>query len=167
MNCTQCEERMSDYLENVLSAVDRHQVGSHLQSCNACSELLAGMRELLTWAETFPVYESPAWLPARIVSNTPRIARESWSDTLRLAWQWLIEPRTAMAIFTAIVVIGWLGGSAGISPNWPAIVRNPMSIYYEGQVVVNRVYDSAVRAYYRSPLVEEIEAQIEQLREVS
>src|SRR5215475_15148664 len=121
MKCAHCEERMSDYLENDLAVVDRQDIESHLQACNACSELLAGMRQVLTWGETFPVYESPSWLPARIVSNAPRIAHESWTDTLRLAWQWLIEPRVAMAIFTATLVIGWLGALAGVSPNWAAI----------------------------------------------
>src|SRR5262245_1983950 len=129
MKCAQCEERMSDYLENALAVVDRHDIELHLQSCNACSELLAGMRHVITWGETFPVYEPPSGLPARIVSSTPRIAHESWTDTLLLAWRWLIEPRIAMAIFTATLVIGWLGALAGVSPNWEAIVRDPASIY--------------------------------------
>jgi len=89
-------------------------------------------------AETFPAYEAPQWLPSRIVANTPRIARESWIETLRLAWQWLIEPRTAMAVFTATLVLGWLGSLAGISPDWSAIVRNPSVVYYEGEAAVNR-----------------------------
>ena len=167
MNCTQCEERMSDYLENAISAVDRTQMDSHFQSCMTCAELISAMKDVLAWAGDFPVYQPPSWLPARVVANTPRIARESWLDTVRLGWRWLVEPRTAMAIFTATLVLGWLGGLAGISPNWGAIARNPSSIYYEGQAAANRVYDVAVRAYYRSPLVTEIQDQIEQLRESS
>ena len=167
MNCAQSEERMSDYLENAVSAADRAQIESHLQLCRACSELISEMKSILAWADTFPVHDAPQWLPARIVANTPRVARESWIETLRIAWRWLIEPRTAMALFTAILVLGWLGGLAGISPNWTAIIQNPASVYYEGEAAVNRVYDGAVRAYYRSPLVAEIEAQIEQLREIS
>ena len=100
MNCAQCEERMSDYLESALSAGDSGGVESHLQSCAACTELLAGMRDVLVWAKTFPVYEAPLWLPARIVANTPRVERESWRDTLRSAWSWVIEPRAAMAVLS-------------------------------------------------------------------
>src|SRR5947209_6927450 len=167
MNCTHCEERMSDYLENAISVADRTQMDSHFQSCMACAELISTMKSVLVWAGDFPAYQAPSWLPVRIVANTPRVARESWLDTVRLGWRWLIEPRTAMAIFTATLVLGWLGGLAGISPNWGAIVRDPSSIYYEGQAAANRVYDVAVRAYYRSPLVTEIQDQIEQLREIS
>jgi hypothetical protein len=167
MNCTQCEERMSDYLENALTAADRSQMAAHLRACAACSELLSGMKDVLTWAETFPVYEAPSWLPSRIVASTPRVARESWIETISLAWQWIIQPRTAMAVFTATLVLGWLGSLAGISPDWAAIVRNPTAIYYQGEAAVNCAYQGAVRAYYRSPLATEIEAQIEQLREIS
>ena len=167
MNCTQCEERMSDYLENAPSVDNREQIESHLHLCAACNELLSGMKDFLVWAETFPTYEAPSWLPSRIVANTPRIARESWIETLRLAWRWITEPRTAMAVFTATLVLGWMGSLAGISPDWAAIVRNPTAIYYEGEAAVNRAYAGAICAYYRLPLVTEIEAQIEQLREIS
>jgi Putative zinc-finger len=167
MNCKQCEERMSDYLENAISVADRHQFEFHLQSCAACSELLSGMKDVLAWGSSFPIYEAPQWLPSRILANTPRIARESGVETLRLAWRWITQPRTAMAVFTAILVLGWLGNLAGISPDWGAIVRNPTSIYDQGEAAVSCVYEGAVHAYYSSALVTEIEAQIEQLMEIS
>ena len=167
ITCTQCEERMSDHLENTLSAAARAAVDLHLHSCTACSELLAGMSEVLAWGRTFPVHEAPAWLPMRIIANTPRVARESWVDTIATVWKWIIEPRTAMAFFTAVLVLGWMGNLAGISPNWNTIVRNPTSIYYGAQGAVNRAYDEAIRRYYRSPLVSEIQTRIEQLREIS
>src|SRR5579884_3417416 len=125
MNCTQCEERMSDYLENAISVSDREQIESYVQLCATCSELLSGMKDVLAWGPAFPVYEAPAWLPSRIVANTPRRIRESWIETLRLAGRWIVQPRTAMAIFTATLVLGWMGSLAGISPDWAAIVRNP------------------------------------------
>ena len=167
MTCKQCEDRMSDYLENTIAGADRDQIQSHLQSCASCSELLSGMQNVIAWGKTFPVHDAPQWLPSRIVANTPRIARESWIETLRLAWQWLIQPRTAMAVFTAILVLGWMGNLVGVSPDWAAIVRNPTAIYYQGESAVSCVYEGAVRAYYHSPLVTEIEAQIEQLMEIS
>jgi hypothetical protein len=114
------------------------------------------MREVIAWGKTFPAYDAPAWLPARIVANTPVVARESWLDTLRAIGRWFIEPRTALAIFTTVLVLGWLGNVTGISPDWGTVVRDPGAIYYQ-----------AVRAAYRSPLVTEIQSQIEQLLEIS
>ena len=150
MNCTQCEERISDYVENALTTADRSAIDLHLESCGACSELLAGVSEVLVWGKTFPVYESPAWLAPRII-----------------VWKWVIEPRTAMAVFTATLVLGWLGGLAGLSPNWVTVVRDPAAIYYGAQSALNRAYNEAVRTYYSSAVVAEIQIRIEQLREIS
>jgi hypothetical protein len=130
--------------------------------------LLAGIEDVLTWGKAFPVHEAPPWLPARIIANTPRVERESWLDTLASVGRWIIEPRTAMALFTATLVIGWMGSLAGVSPaNWTAVVRDPAAIYYGAQGLVNRAYDEAVRSYYRSPVVTQIQTRIEQLREIS
>jgi hypothetical protein len=92
----------------------------------------------------------------RIVANTPVITRESWLDTLASIGRWIIEPRIALAIFTSVVVFGWLGNITGISPDWSTVIRDPGAIYYQ-----------AVRAAYRSPLVTEIQSRIEQFMEIS
>jgi predicted anti-sigma-YlaC factor YlaD len=166
-NCTRCEEMMSDYLEGLLSPTDRHAFDLHLESCSACSELLAGMGHVLEWGKTFTVYEAPAWLPSRIIANTPRVERERWIDTIAAVGKWVLNPRAAMGVFTATLVLSWMSSLAGFSPDWTTVVRNPAAIYYEAQGAVNRAYDEAVRRYYRSPLLTEIKTRIEQLREIS
>jgi hypothetical protein len=167
MNCAHCEEQMSDYLENALGRADRAAVDLHLRSCTACSELLACMREVLAWGKGFPVHRAPAWLAPRIIANTPRVVRESWVDTIASIGKWIIEPRTAMAVFTATLVLSWMGSLAGISPDWATVVRNPAAIYYGAQGAASHAYDEAVRKVYRSPLVSEIQTRFEQLMEIS
>lgn len=161
MTCAQCEERMSDYLENAIG-LERDSVESHLRTCGACAELLAGMKDVLLWARDFPVYDVPAWLPSRILANTPRVVRETWLDTLAAAWRWFIEPRTAVGLLTAILMVGWLGSVAGISSVGDVVnlAENPAATCFS-------VYDDAVRAFYRAPLVTEIRSEIERLREIS
>ena len=119
-------------------------------------QLLAAMTEITRELKFFPIHAAPPWLPVRILSNTPVIARERWSDTLGAIGRWIVEPRTAIGIFTATLVIGWLGSVAGLSPNWGEIARDPSTVYYQ-----------AVRAYYRSPLAARIQSQIEQFMEMS
>jgi anti-sigma factor RsiW len=167
ITCALCEERMSDYLEHVLGQADQSAMEVHLESCVACSALLADMTKVVDWGKTFPVHEAPLWLPSRIIANTPLVERERWIDTLTRAWKWIFDPRAAMGVFTATLVLSWLGNLAGISPDWTTVVRNPTAIYYEAQGAVNRAYDEAVRKYYRSPLVTGIRTRIEQLREIS
>jgi hypothetical protein len=158
---------MSNYLEGALGQSERDAVDVHLQSCTACSELLAAIPDVLAWGKIFPVHPAPDWLPARIIANTPHIERERWIDTIAGALRWVVEPRIAMGVFTATLVLSWLGTLAGISPNWSAVIRNPSAVYYDAQGAVNRAYGEAVRRYYRSELVTRIEARIEQLREIS
>jgi hypothetical protein len=167
ISCAYCEELMSDYLEAALGDTLRDAMDLHLMSCDPCTELRAGMREVLAWGKDFPVYDVPAWLPSRIVANTPRVERERWIDTIAGVWKWVRDPRVAMGTFTAVLVLGWMGNLAGITPNWTTVVRNPAAIYYDAQGALNRAYDQAVRRYYRSPLVSEIRTRIEQLREIS
>ncbi len=156
MKCDECEALMSDYIEGALLPAEQQAFSQHLVSCAVCTDLVAGMREVVAWGKNFPAYDAPAWLPARIVANTPVITRESWLDTLAVIGRWFIEPRTALAIFTSALVLGWLGNVTGISPDWATVVRDPGAIYYQ-----------AVRAAYRSPLVTEIQSQIEQFLEIS
>ena len=159
-NCALCEERMSDYLENTLESSERAVMELHFKSCTACAELMAGMSEVLEWGKSFPIFEAPGWLPTRILANTPRVARETWLDTLAAVGRWFIEPRTAMGLLTTVLMIGWIGSLTGISPDVVSIVRNPTAAYY-------RAYDQAVRSFYRAPVVTEIRSQIERIREIS
>jgi hypothetical protein len=158
---------MSDYLENTLGAGERDSVNLHLNSCSACMEMIAGMKEVIALGKSFPVHPVPEWLPLRILANTPVVARETWIETLTSIGRWIIEPRTAIAVFTTTLVLGWLGSIAGVSPDWAVVVRNPAAIYGQAEGLMNRAYGDAIRACYRSPLVTQIQSQIEQLMEIS
>ena len=161
MNCSQCEARVSDYLENALSPAERNALELHLQACHACSELLDGMRDVMLWAKDFPVFEVPIWLPSRILANTPRVARETWLDTLTAAARWFIEPRTAIGLLTAVLMFGWLGSAAGTSfAEVVSVAENPAAACYSA-------YDAAVRGFYQAPVVTEIRSEIERFREIS
>src|SRR4051794_179653 len=104
MNCDQCEAVMSDYIDNALKPSERDAFVFHLRSCGACAELLANMTDVIAWGRNFPIHEAPVWLPARILANTPVVAKERWIDTLVSVGRWIIEPRTALAIFTTALV---------------------------------------------------------------
>lgn len=151
MNCQDCETRLSDYVEHAHGvAGDRVAMDLHFKNCQSCSELLAGITQVIEAGPLFPVYSPPPWLAPRIVANTPQNRRESLRSLLSKAWRSLGEPRTALAIFTATVVIGWFGG-----------VTVRASLFDRAQSAVNCAYDRAIRTYYRSPVVIEIHSQIQ------
>jgi len=166
-HCAFCEERISDFLEEALPAQERSALQEHFQECASCSNLLADVRALLEATRALPSTPAPPWLAVRIVANTPPVVRETWADTVRAAWRWILEPRIALAVFTATLVLGWLGGQVGLSLDSIADLRHPTTIYAEAQGVLNGAYNEALKAYYRSPVVTTIQCRIQQLRESS
>ena len=155
LNCAECEEKLSDYLEQSLGEDERKAVTLHLDSCSICRELVSGMAQVITAAQEFPVHTPPAWLATRIIANTPPF-QPSFRNRIAALWQSLGDPRTALAIFTATIVLGWIGGGG---------VREAVFIRAEG--VVSCAYDQAIRSYYRSPVIIEIHSRIDQLMENS
>jgi xanthine/CO dehydrogenase XdhC/CoxF family maturation factor len=113
------------------------------------------MTQVIAAGRDFPVYAPPAWLASRIIANTPP-ARPSLRVRLAELWQSIGEPRTALAIFTATIVMGWVGGGT---------VRE--AVFNRAESAVSCAYDHAIRSYYRSPVVIELHARIDQLMENS
>ena len=168
VDCSTLEERLSEFIEGTLSVADRLVVSSHLAECGSCRQMHDTMAGVLGVAQRFPVYEAPEWLVTRIVRNTLRTERETWLDTISGIGRWIIEPRMAMTVFTAVLVLGWMSNMVGI-PLDPAALSNPSAVYYSVEELADEVYDRSVRFYYGVPhaVVGEIQFRIEQLRESS
>ena len=171
MNCNHCEDRFSDYLEQTLPANEQAIVESHLNSCVACRELLAGVRQVLQFGRELAEQVPPAWLSSRIVANTPQVIRITWRDWFVTAWRNVMEPRFALGLLTSTLMLGWMGSIVGITPSDVVALRHPSAIYNRVGGWANRLYGDAVRGYYNSPLVHEIQCQLnsrfEQFRENS
>ena len=166
MNCEIVELRLSDLLDGQLPATEEASVETHMASCDACRRLHQHMAAVVEWGRRFPVFTPPEWLVTRILANTPRQEKETWLDTLGAIGRWVLEPRTAMSVFTATIVMSWMLNIAGVSPS-VADLRNPSVIYSKAGDLVNGAYDGAVRLYYRTPVVTAIQSRIERLRESS
>ena len=167
MNCIRCEERISDYLDCALDVRESSAMDLHFAACPACTELLSGVRDVIAWGRTFPAADPSPWLAQRIVAATPQVVRETWLDTLTSMGRWILEPRTAMGIFTATLVLSWLGSLAGVDIQVRDVVRDPGRIYYQAEGFLNRAYGEAVQRYYKTPLISQIQFQLERLREIS
>jgi Putative zinc-finger len=154
LHCAECEEKLSDYIERSLGEVEQAAVELHLRSCRSCNELVSEMIMVIVAGREFPVYAPPEWLASRIVANTP--PSRPLLDRLAAFWQSLGEPRTALAIFTAAIVLGWVGG---------ATVRE--AVFNRAEKAVSCAYDHAIRGYYRSPMIIEIHAKLDELMENS
>jgi hypothetical protein len=147
---------MSGYLEQTLEDNLRLAVEAHLHSCAECREVFAAVASLVETGKSFPILEAPVWMASRIVANTPVDERKSLRAAIGDIWRTLGEPRTALGIFTAAVVIGWFSGVP---------VRE--TILNKAESVLSCTYDRAIRSYYRSPVIIEIHSRFDQLMENS
>ncbi len=166
MNCTNAESQMSEYLDDALSRPEIAILEIHMSSCDGCRALRESMEAVLEWGRQFPEFVPPEWLLTRILANTPRTQRETCWNTVAGIGRWVLDTRTAMAVFTASVMLGWMTNVMGVSLD-PAQLRNPQAIYYTVDDLVGEAYDRVVRLYYQAPLLGEIQSRIEQLRDSS
>src|SRR6185295_17354914 len=120
-----------------------------------CGDLVSELMQVIAAGRDFPVHVPPAWLATKILANTPK-PLPTFRSRLVAVWQSLGEPRTALAIFTAAIVMGWLGGGQ---------VRE--AVFNRAEGVVSCAYDHAIRSYYRSPVVIEIHSRLDQFMENS
>lgn len=165
MKCSECELRISDYLEDALASAEREAMEAHLESCTVCRELRDGTREVIQWGSVFPAHEVPEWLAGRVLASTPPVVRERWRDTLRAAGGWILQPRMAMTAFASVIVLGWtLDLDAARVGRW---VQDPATVYYDAQGVAYDAWNEAVRTWYGSRVVNEVYCRIEQLREAT
>jgi anti-sigma factor RsiW len=113
-NCTLTEERLSDYLEGVLSASESDAFEAHRQGCARCGELVAQVGGLLSRMHSLELVEAPVQLQAKIIDATlgPRPSKQGWRRWF--AWTPAIwQPRFAIGLATvaaSAVIIVQAGG---------------------------------------------------------
>lgn len=59
MNCRDCSEKLSDYIDGILPPSDTRALETHLATCSACQAELASLRQLLDAAQALPTEISP------------------------------------------------------------------------------------------------------------
>ena len=177
IRCATVEERLFGLVDGQLPPDEELAVNTHLADCDSCQEMYLNMIAVVRWGREFPVFEAPAWFATRIVANTrtesslpQRVQekRETFLDTLGAVGRWILEPRTAMTVFTAVLMLGWMTRIAGV-PLDPAALSNPGAMYSSVEELADDVYDRSVRLYYGVPhaLFGQIQYRIEQLGEDS
>ena len=76
MPCPELVEVITDYVEGVMSPIDRTRFAAHLEECPPCREYLAQFQELIAAAGREPIDELPE--PER---ETLRTAFRAWAAT--------------------------------------------------------------------------------------
>src|SRR5271170_5312107 len=100
-NCTQAEERLSDYLDGALDPVESAQFSAHAAGCPSCTQLIAQVGGLVARMHQLPPVQEPPGLVRKILdatlgARTRERASSRWLSWLPTIW----EPRFAMGVVT-------------------------------------------------------------------
>src|SRR5580692_6289448 len=89
-NCAQTEERLSDYLDGILSSAAAAEFSAHASSCDDCGKLVAQVGGLVHQLRALDALEVPPQLIPKILEGTlgPRRARSAkFVNDLRVVYE--------------------------------------------------------------------------------
>ena len=104
MNCKQCRKRLQDYLDEMLEAVERAQVGAHVASCEACRGELEALRKVATLVGSLDEVPEPAGF---LQAVRERIDRPSVWERVRGLLAQPLRPGVSVAI--PVIIIAFVG----------------------------------------------------------
>jgi anti-sigma factor RsiW len=117
-NCARTEERLSDFLDGILSPAEAAEFSAHAGSCDACGKLVKQVGGLVHQMRALDALETPLQLIPQILESTlgPRRTQSAgwqrWFAWVPQFWQ----PRFAMGAITVAATILIVLYSTGISP---------------------------------------------------
>lgn len=117
-NCTNIEERLSDYLDGMLSPVEMAAFHAHSATCADCGKLVASVSGLVTRMHGLEAVAESPLLVNRILDSTigPRVQKEGW--TRWFSWTTgLLQPRFTMGLVTVAATILILIYTGGFTPS--------------------------------------------------
>jgi anti-sigma factor RsiW len=161
-NCPQIEERLSDYLDGLLSASERAEFEAHAAGCARCTQLVAQVGGMVRRVQSLEPIEAPARLVSAILDQTlgPRAPKHGWRRWL--AWApTLLQPRFAIGMATAAASVIILLYAAGLNP---AKIHkgdlNPINIYRSMNRQSHLVYARGVKYVNDLRVVYEIQSRL-------
>ncbi len=116
-NCARTEERLSDYLDGILSPAEVAAFSAHASGCDPCSKLVAQVGGLVQQMRKIEPVEIPPQLISKILDSTlgPRPQSAGWRRWF--AWiPQLWQPRFAMGAVTVAATLLIVLYTSGMSP---------------------------------------------------
>jgi Putative zinc-finger len=146
-NCAITEERLTDYLDGVLTPEEAAAFSAHTASCAACARMLSEVSHLLNQVQLVEPLDPPAHLAAKILDSTlgPRTQTPDWRrwfDWVSVIWQ----PRFGMGAATvaaSIAIVFHAFAPAGGKVTFADL--NPVSIVHSANRQAHLTYAHGVK----------------------
>jgi hypothetical protein len=162
-DCTDTEERLSDFLDGALSAEEAAAFNGHEAGCARCADLVVQVGGLVRRMQRTESVEMPDRLVANILGATlgPRQTQrglKGWFGWAEAIW----EPRFAMGVLTVATSFAIVVHAAGVSPaaiGWADL--NPANVARSANRQAHLTYGRALKFVDDLQLVYEIRSQLE------
>ncbi|MDH4164663.1 MAG: DUF2275 domain-containing protein [Nitrospirota bacterium] len=104
MNHNDIRHKLSDYIDNAVSAGERSAIELHLAACDECSNALEELRRTIEQVQEIEEIESPAWMTGKIMAKVRAEADQKQTIFQRLFYPlWVKLPiRTVAVLFLAV-----------------------------------------------------------------
>jgi hypothetical protein len=162
-DCTNTEERLSDFLDGAISAEESAAFSGHAAGCTRCAELVAQVGGLVHRMQRTEAVEIPDRLVANILDATlgPRKTQrgyEGWFGWAQAVWQ----PRFAMGVLTVATSFAIVMYALGVNPatiGWADL--NPANVVRSANRQAHLTYGRAEKFVDDLQVVYEIRSQLE------
>ena len=121
MNCNECQEMLSPFLDGELDSELEETVAGHLRGCRSCSTRAGELRRLSALFER----AGPAQLPVRLASRIRAAASEGRPIG---GGRWLLPRLVAAGIGALTVGLLWASLKASFAPTQPERTRYSLDV---------------------------------------
>jgi anti-sigma factor RsiW len=166
--CEQTELRLSDYLDGLLEEAEQHAFDAHVNACERCTPLVAGVSHLLTKLHGMEELETPPRLVYSILDKTlgPRDSAKGW----RAALGWvraIASPRLAYGAVSVAATLMVLLTASGFSWRKPKMADlSPVNVYRNADRQAHLVYARGSKFVSDLRVVYEIQSRLHQENEI-
>lgn len=160
--CAIAEERLTDYLDGVLTPEEAAAFSAHTAGCASCARMLAEVSHLVSQMELVEQLEPPAHLTAKILDSTlgPRAEASDWRgwfDWMSLVWQ----PRFGMGLATVAASLAIVFHAVVPSGGKVTLASlSPLSVVRSANRQVHLTYAHGVKFVNDLRVVYEIESRL-------
>jgi len=157
------EERLSDYLDGLLTPEERHEFDMHANSCESCAQLVASISHLVGGLHSIEQIETPPRLVYAILNQTlgPREAKQSRFGGLRGFLRGLTTARFAYYGVSVAATLLILLTASGISLRKPKLSDlSPVNVYRNVDRQAHLVYARSTKFVSDLRVVYEIQSRL-------
>lgn len=166
--CEQTELRLSDYLDGLLNEAEQHAFDAHVNGCERCTPLVAGVSHLLANLHGMEELETPPRLVYSILDKTlgPRDAVSGWRAVL--AWvRAMASPRFAYGAVSVAATLMVLLTASGFSWRKPKMADlSPVNVYRNADRTAHLVFARGSKYVSDLRVVYEIQSRLHQESEI-